>query len=77
MTIQVTLIGGPADLQRHVLSRTDAHGSILRIPELPAMPVTPSPWDDVPRSVGCRVHSYYIARVSEHAYVGLHESIAR
>lgn len=69
---QVTLIGGPGDLQRHVVSDIGRHFEIAEMPRS-----YPSYHDDLyaDRPVVCIRHRYEIKQVGHKTYVGIHESL--
>lgn len=77
--IQITLIGGPADLQRHVVKKpAEDHFTVLQ--ELPLGPTRRvlDYYEAVGREYcAAAKHRYQLIQVAGDTYIGLHESMWR
>ena len=75
----VTLLGGPADLQRHMIP---AHITSYRVAALPQNePASVSYYDffdpTCPVKYSAEVHTYVIRQVGRTTFVGVHETVYR
>jgi len=68
MTIQVTLIGGPADLQRHVVDNRMNHICVASMNPLPARPYCGG---EPLHNLTLTTHTYDIRQIDRDVYLGL------